>query len=63
MVGIEELARAKKVLDGVRLAAAVYPNSLIVMALVGMFRGTLFTLEHNLFAHTPQIAAELLAST
>ena len=37
---VEELARAKKIFAGVTLAASVYPNSLLAMAVVGMFKGT-----------------------
>ena len=36
---IEELARAKKVYSGVAMAAAVYPQSLLAMAVVGMLKG------------------------
>ena len=37
---IKELVRAKKVYSGVKMAANVYPNSLLAMAIVGMFKGT-----------------------
>ena len=38
---IEEFARAKKVFSGVTMAAAVYPKSLLAMAVVGMLKGEL----------------------
>ena len=38
---IEEFARAKKVFSGVTMAAAVYPKSLLAMAVVGMLKGDL----------------------
>ena len=38
---IEEFARAKKVYAGVAMAAAVYPNSMLAMAVVGMLKGKL----------------------
>ena len=37
---IEEFARAKKVYNGVAMAAAVYPQSMLAMAVVGMLKGT-----------------------
>ena len=40
LLTIHEFARAKKVLSGVTMAAALYPNSLVAMAIVGMFKGT-----------------------
>jgi len=36
---IEEFARAKKVLSGVVMAMTLYPNSMVAMAIVGMFKG------------------------
>ena len=39
LLTIHEFARAKKVLSGVTMAAALYPNSLVAMAIVGMFKG------------------------
>jgi len=36
---IEEFARAKKVLSGVVMAMALYPDSVVAMAIVGMFKG------------------------
>ncbi len=38
---VEELARAKKIFAGVTLAASVYPQCLLAMAVVGMFKGIL----------------------
>ena len=38
---IEEFARAKKVFSGITMAAAVYPKSLLAMAVVGMLKGDL----------------------
>lgn len=40
LLTIHEFARAKKVLSGVTMAAALYPNSLVAMAIVGMFKGS-----------------------
>lgn len=38
---VKELARAKKIFAGVTLATSVYPQSLLAMAIVGMFKGEL----------------------
>ena len=40
LLTIHEFARAKKVMSGVTMAAALYPNSLVAMAIVGMFKGS-----------------------
>ena len=39
LLAVHEFARAKKVLSGVTMAAALYPNSLVAMAIVGMLKG------------------------
>ena len=36
---IKELSRAKKVYSGVTSAAELYPESILIMAIVGMFKG------------------------
>ena len=36
---IKELARAKKLYNGVRMASTAYPDSLLAMAVVGTLKG------------------------
>ena len=36
---VEEVGRAKKILSGVSAAAALYPQSLVAMAVVGLVKG------------------------
>ena len=36
---LKEISRAKKVYSGIGMAAAVYPNSMLAMAVVGMLKG------------------------
>ena len=45
LTGINEFARAKKIIWGVQAAAVVYPGSLLAMAIVGMFRGNTSALQ------------------
>ena len=54
---IEEFARAKKVFSGVTMAAAVYPKSLLAMAVVGMLKGELglsLSLPHSVLGNHVQ---------
>ena len=44
---IEEFARAKKVYSGVVMASAVYPQSLVAMAVVGMLKGNSIQVRGN----------------
>ena len=37
---VEEVGRAKKILSGVSAASALYPGSLVAMAVVGMLKGS-----------------------
>ena len=40
--GIEEFARVKKVFLGVVMASKLYPQSVVAMAIVGMFKSKLY---------------------
>lgn len=36
---VEEIGRAKKILSGVTAASALYPHSILAMAIIGMIKG------------------------
>ena len=48
---VKELARAKKAYSGVTMAAVVYPDSLLAMAVVGMLKGVILRVGVLFFGH------------